>query len=31
LSYKRADEGPMDNDVVDLVPKDKIEVDSEWK
>jgi hypothetical protein len=29
LSYKRADEGPMDNDVVDLVPKDKIEVDSE--
>lgn len=25
LSYKRAEEGEMDNDVVDIIPKDKLE------
>jgi len=29
LSYKRADEGPMDGDVVDLVPRDREKVDQE--
>ena len=29
LSYKRADEGPMDADVVDILPKKKEEAESE--
>jgi len=29
LSYKRADEQPMDADVVDILPKDKAESESE--